>query len=1406
MSEYGEVEPIAVIGMAVRVPGAATYREYWDNILGRVESVTWFEPEALRQAGVPERLLADPDYVPAAGAIADADRFDAGFFGFSPAEAAMLDPQHRLFLEGAWNALEDAGHDPRRFEGAIGVYAGCFMNKYLPLNLYTNQQFLSSPAAYFARNLNDKDFLAGRAAYLMDLRGPAMTVQTACSTSLVATHLACQALLGYECDMALAGGVALNLPLKSGYLALEGTMFSPDGRCRPFDRNARGTLPGNGAALVVLRRLSDALADGDDVRAVIRGTAVNNDGVRKVSFTAPNALAQTRVISAAQAVSDVRAETIGYVEAHGTGTLLGDPIEIAALTDAFRAHTERRGFCALGSVKANIGHLDAAAGVAGLIRAALALQHRTIPPQANFTAPNPQLDLERSPFFVPETATDWPDGNAPRRAAVSSFGVGGTNAHAVLEEAPTRAAPAADETARQLIVVSARSQRALDQAAANLADHLEARPGLDAADAAFTLAAGRSEFDVRRFVVADGGADAARALRSAAATGSGAEPGNRQVVFMFPGVGTQYEDMGLDIYDAEPRFREQVDACADLLGDRLGMDVRQYLFPSRFSGPPHDRESVPNALAAIFTLEYALAELWMSWGVRPTALLGHSLGEYVAACLSGVLSLPDALDLTVRRGEIFHEIPDGRMMSVALSEADLAPLLGESLSLGAVNAPGLSMVSGRLADIEALAEVLEGRDVQHRKLPIRMASHSYLVEPFLERFAETVAGYTLSPPRLPYLSCVTGDWITAEQATDPAYWARQLRAPVRFAAMLGEAASESGRVFLEVGPGTTLTTLCAAQNLSPPCPAVPSLRNPRDPRSDHECLLTAVGRLWQMGVTPDWHAFYGEGRRRVPLPTYPFQRRRHWIEPGWAAGPASTGIVADPALAAGREEEEPIDSAEDAAAEDQRPDAPRSDRERAIAAVWRSLLGVSRVGVNDDFVALGGDSLLAAQVLSRIRPLCTATLTIPDMFEAPTIGQMAALMSDREATARRPAQRPEIKLAADVVLAPEIRADGLGNVPTGSPDAVFLTGATGFLGQYLLSELLQNSSAVVHCLVRADTAADGERRLRERLARCRLPIPEPGRLVAVPGDLERPRFGLSDAEFDALAEHSGAVYHCGAWVNFSRPYSVLKAANVGGTETVLRLASHRRLKAVHHISTIFVTMGAIVAGVASIDEDDPLPPAVGHDTGYTESKWVAEGLCRLARDRGIPVTIYRPGNILSARGTGVTNGEDYLTKVIQGCIQLGLAPRRHYPLPVGTVDDVAQAIVRQSTLAEAANKTFHMIQPEPLMWDRLFDAARACGYDVAAASWPDWCAALSRQIERGEDNALAPLADMLNAPEDRTMPHFGIENARRARSTLGLAYPTLDDDYFAAVFDYYVRAGWLPAAALHTEKQKTTAC
>ena len=864
---------VAVIGMAGRFPRARDVDEFWRNLVQGVECIATLSEEQLRAAGVSERMLRNPNYVRARGVLEDADRFDAGFFGYRPFEAMVIDPQQRVFLECAWEALEDAGYDPFRFPGAVGVYAGANFTNYLE---YLQRHAASFPGfdGWEALVGSDKDYLATRVSYKLDLRGPSLTVQTACSTSLVAIHVACQAVIASECEMALAGGVGIPPVQEIGYLYQEGGKSSPDGHCRAFDAGAQGVVGGAGAGVVVLKRLADALRDGDHVYAVIKGSAVNNDGALKVSFTAPSVEGQSQVVSEALSVAGVDPDTVTFVEGHGTGTPLGDPIEVAALTQAFRASTAREQYCALGSAKTNIGHLTAAAGVAGLIKVVQAMRHGVIPPTLHFRAPNPELRLERSPFYVNTRPVPWtPEG--PRRAGVSSLGIGGTNAHLVVEEPP---APAESGPARpwSLLALSARSPAALDAAAARLRAFLAENPDAKLADVAYTLQVGRAELAHRRVlacrsvqdaVEALGGGDPARVWTAQA--GEGALP----AAFLFPGGGAQRAGMARELYGAEPVFRETVDRCAELLRPELGWDVREVLLAEETEEAAARIDRADVAHPALFVVEYALAQTWMAWGVRPAAVMGHSLGEYAAACVAGVFTLEAALRLVAERGRLMQSAPEGAMLVVPLAEAELLPLLDEGLSIGAVNGPELCLVSGAPGEVEAFAARMEARGIDCRRLHFDRASHCALMDGVLDAFRQAVRAASPAPARIPFVSNLTGGWIDPERLADPEYWVSHLRQPVRFADGLAALRERPG-VLLEVGPGQALTKLARRQG-GPAAPAFASLTAPGEEGSDLQQLLTALGRCWAAGVKVDWNGFGARERRlRLRLPTYPFERTR----------------------------------------------------------------------------------------------------------------------------------------------------------------------------------------------------------------------------------------------------------------------------------------------------------------------------------------------------------------------------------------------------------------------------------------------------------------------------------------------------------------------------------------------------
>lgn len=922
---------IAVIGLAGKYPKSKTINDFWHHLVNGVELTSPFDD-----------TLSDNKNV--GSVLADVDQFDAAFFGFNPAEAAAMDPQHRLFLECAWEALENAGYRSDTEEKTIGVFAGVGMGTYLLYNLNSNPNFLKSRGFLQTLVGVDKDYLATRVSYKLNLKGPSLIVGTACSSSLVAVHLACQSLLSGECDMALAAGVAIKIPQNALTLSPE-EIISPDGHCRAFDCNAQGTIGGNGIGVVVLKRLEDAIADRDCIYAVVKGSAINNDGAMKVGYTAPSQEGQTKVIRAAQIMAEIDPETITYLETHGTGTPLGDPIEVAAMTQAFRTTTSSRQFCAIGSVKTNVGHLDAAAGITGFIKTVLALHHQQIPPSLNFESPNPQIDFENSPFYVNTQLRDWKTNGCPRRAAVSSFGFGGTNAHVILEESPISAlSPENSPSPRpyQLLILSGKTSLAQKTAIVNLCEHFQQTPDLNLADVAYTLGMGRWEFNHRCCFIAQTVEDATEALKSGDILTGTAQESSPPVIFLFSGQGSQYVNMAKDLYCNEPLFREECDRCFAYLQSKHDLDLYSILFPDEIesysttdtvlaseiqenrdelgvSSPleqknknsadnihssednflsdsdnieQKNRNSADNihsieetlkqteiAQPALFVIEYALAKLWMSWGVQPQAMIGHSIGEYVAATIAEVFTLEEALSIVAIRGKLMQQQPKGAMLVVNLSIEALAPFLCENLSLAVCNSPSLNVISGTIEAVKTLEYELIEQDVIVQPLHTSHAFHSPMMEGAIAPLVEQLQKIKLKPPQIPFISNVTGTWITTEAATDPNYWGQHLRQMVQFSQGIGQLLSDDKAIFLEVGAGRTLSTLTRQQ--ASDRLILSSLPHPKDNLSDEQCLLKALGQLWVNGVNIDWSSFYAQPSypyHRVPLPTYPFKRQRYWID------------------------------------------------------------------------------------------------------------------------------------------------------------------------------------------------------------------------------------------------------------------------------------------------------------------------------------------------------------------------------------------------------------------------------------------------------------------------------------------------------------------------------------------------
>ena len=998
----GPTEPVAIIAMAGRFPGAADVEAFWDNLCAGRESITFFGPGEL-DPGVPPQQRDDPAYVAARGIIDGVEDFDAAFFVMSPREAELTDPQQRIFLELCWECLERGGYVPDTHDGPVGVFGGMHNATYFQRHVSTRPDLIDKLGAFQVMLGNEKDYLTTRVAHKLNLTGPSISMNTACSTSLVAICQAFDSLRAGQCDMALAGGSSVTCPPRSGYVSQEGSMLSPDGHTRSFDAAAEGTVFSDGSAVVLLKRLSDALRDGDPIYAVIRGAAVNNDGGIKASFTAPSSAGQAAVISMALDRAGVEARSISYVETHGTATPLGDPIEIEGLTLAFRQSTDERGFCAIGSLKSNVGHLVMAAGAAGVIKTALALAERQLPPSLHLHATNPKIDFANSPFVVNDRLRPWLGDGAPLRAGVSSFGVGGTNAHVILEEAPLRA-PSDAASGPQLLLLSARSAAALGAAAAQLGEQLANQPDANLADVAWTLATGRKAFAQRTHIVASDNQDAAARLRAAAPaptvrTASNPAPG---IVFMFPGQGSQYAGMGRELYASEPAFRAALEECAEVLQDELGFDLRERMFDDDADALRATALTQP----ATFAIEYALARLWMSYGIRPVAMIGHSVGEFVAAVIAGVMSLADGARLVARRGRLMQALPAGSMLSVRLDATQLTARLPAALSLAAENAPNACVVSGETAVVEAFRAELEKAGVACRLLHTSHAFHSAMMDPALEPFRAEVERVTLSMPRIPIASTLTGVLLGADEAMSPDYWTRHLRGTVRFSMALQVLLDNPQHAFLEVGPRATLAMLTRQHPQSRGRIALASLAD--TPTGERMTWLDAVGELWSVGATVAVDAIdRRQHKRRVRLPTYPFERKRHWIEAQPLATPVPTAmtsnvvslLVPGHAAAVFAAPPAPIpEAAMPASLANASAESPRSQRLVAqLTELFEDVAGneFDDVDASANFIELGLDSLSLTQVALQLQKTFALKITFRELMESCSSFERLAMHIDR---------------------------------------------------------------------------------------------------------------------------------------------------------------------------------------------------------------------------------------------------------------------------------------------------------------------------------------------------------------------------------------------------------------------------
>lgn len=979
------LDGIAIIGMACRFPKADNINQFWDNLIKGVDCIQTFP---LNKPENPD-VASNKRIVPRGGRINQPEMFDASFFGFNPREASLIDPQHRIFLECGYEAIENSGYDVTKLKCSVGVFASCGMNHYLFQNIMANPSVSKNSNEIQIVLGNDKDFLTTRLSYKLNLHGPSYDIQAACSSSLVAIHIACLNLLTYQCDMALAGGVFLQIPWWNGYMLADGDIRSPDGVCRPFDKNANGTVFGEGAGIVVLKRLQDAIKDQDHIYAVIKGSAVNNDGGIKAGYTSPSIEGQSEVISLALDSAGIKASDISYIEAHGTGTPIGDPIEITALTNAFRKYTDKNRFCAIGAVKSSIGHLDAAAGIAGLIKTALALHYRQIPPTINFISPNPLLNIENTPFVINDKLISWDRSAGQKRyAGVSSLGVGGTNAHIILEEAPEQKRTNSPRSIH-FFPVSSKSSEGLKTAIENLSVFLNRNKSIPLADCAYTLQNGRQVFKNRSFLISESSDNKLSLFKShSEAIPITKTPKSQKIVFMFSGQGSQYVNMGGDLYIKEPAFKDAFDSCSKTVRSITDISLCNILYHSPdISNISDILKQTRVTQPLLFSFEYALVKLWQTFGINPDAMIGHSIGEYVAACVAGVISLEDALYLVCERGRIMQMQPAGAMLSINVDQTKLSELIGNNFEISVINTPHTCVVSGTDENLEKLSKKLINLKIDCKPVNTSHAFHSSMMDGAVEAFDPLLKNVTLNKPSIPFISNVTGDYFSDDNLSDKSYWGKHLRSTVKFSNGILKLVDDGYRIFLEAGPGSTLVSFVnsiflhwkKSQSSDHDILSLASVRNSRQQQNDDIHFINAIGKLWQHEINIDFSGFYkNENRKKAPLPTYPFERKRFWIDPVINMD----NCIGLPGFSKYSEKiDVPLESIPIASVKGD----DNSDLFKIVGSIWEELLGLDSVEPDKNFFEYGGDSIWASQLLSRIKDKIKVEVPLSVLYKAPSI-------------------------------------------------------------------------------------------------------------------------------------------------------------------------------------------------------------------------------------------------------------------------------------------------------------------------------------------------------------------------------------------------------------------------------------
>lgn len=975
MTQSINKKDIAIIGMSGVFPKSANIDQLWNHLLNGDELIHFYSEKELEQLGIDP--AAEKQQVFASAHLEHGDTFDHSFFGFTSEEAFYMDPQIRKFFEHSWLAIEDAGYDITSLEERVGVFAAASDN--LNWRAYTNFAQPKNINPFFLGQISNKNYMNTLLSYKLNLRGPSYCVNTACSSSLVAIHLACRNLLLRECSMAIAGASRITTTKEIGYTYQPGMIFSKDGHCKAFDAAASGTISGEGVGVVVLKRLEDALNDKDPIYAVIKSSITNNDGANKIGFTAPSVEGQYDCIRQSHHVAKIDPATISFVETHGTGTDLGDSIEIESLNKAFSFNTEKH--CAIGSVKSNMGHLDAAAGVSGLIKAALTIKHRVLPASLHFENANENINFDQGPFYVNTTNKKF-DSATVLRGAVSSFGMGGTNAHVLLEESPVQQRTN-HESPFELITFSAKTEEALYEYERTIVDFLAKHKEANISDIAFTYATGRAQFNHRGTLLLSNREIIQTKINSIS------KQNLPTLIFLFSGQGSQYKKMGEYLYKNEPFFTGILDVGFNFIKQKTGEDFKSVLYGDDATADD-DLKDTKYTQPLLFLFEYALAKLLMYWGIHPSHMMGHSLGEYTAACVSGVFQFEEALQLIIKRGALMNQAISGAMLAIKEPIENIEEFLNDDLDIAAINTGNSVVISGSHEDISKLKTILEGEKMNSLVLPTSHAFHSKFMDPLLDSFKDEFKSLSLNEPTIPFISNVTGEFITNEMATSPEYWAKHLRNTVLFSKGADTLLEKENVAFIEVGPGAALLGMIQQQAKirEVEIRTCQTIKRSKETDEANKLNVSLLSNLWLNGVPINWSAYFSDKNcYKVSGPGYPFEKNKFPSR----VDPLDRYNVKMDSI----EEEIPASMKLSIATREVTNNyvAPTNEVEVTLAHMWKDFFKVEEVGINDNYFELGGDSLQAIVLINQINEEFETSLSLENLYEALTIKEVATLLS-----------------------------------------------------------------------------------------------------------------------------------------------------------------------------------------------------------------------------------------------------------------------------------------------------------------------------------------------------------------------------------------------------------------------------